>query len=77
MEIPPFLLADNTDQPDQYYVIHTQYPRFAFDVAEEEIDWWDRLEGTEEDLIDEVGSLLNEAREFFEREIRRHEEEFS
>ena len=77
MEIPAFLLADNTDQPDQYYVIHTQYPRFAYDMVEGEIDWWDRPEGTEEDLIEEVSRLVQEAQEFLEREMRRHEEDYS
>ncbi len=77
MEIPAFLLADNTDTPDALFVIHTQYPRFAWDLQQDEVEWFDHLEGTEEDLIDEVGRLMETAQAFYEREMRRHEEEIS
>lgn len=28
MELPKFLLGDNTDFPDAIFVIHTEFPRF-------------------------------------------------
>ena len=28
MELPKFLLGDNTDYPTAIFVVHTEYPRF-------------------------------------------------
>ena len=35
MELPKFVLADNTDFPDDVYVIHLDYPRFILNVQNE------------------------------------------
>lgn len=73
MELPHFLLADNTDQPDSLYIVHTQYPRFVWDIQNDGIEWLDELEGEEEELINEVTSLMETAEAFYEREMQRHE----
>ncbi len=75
MDLPHFLLADNTDQPDSLYIIHTQYPRFVWDVHHDEVEWFDELEGEEEELVNEVGELMATAEAFYEREMRVHEAE--
>tara|TARA_R110002096_G_scaffold436050_1_gene666057 strand:- start:1603 stop:1839 length:237 start_codon:yes stop_codon:yes gene_type:complete len=77
MNLPNFLVADNTDMPDEIFIIHTQYPRFAWSVNTDEVEWMDELEGEEEDLITEIANLLDSAEAFYEREMTRHEKELS
>ena len=77
MELPHFLIADNTDQPDSLFVVHTQYPRFVWDISNDELEWFDELEGEEEELVNEVTSLMETAEAFYQREMQRHEAEIS
>tara|TARA_R110002050_G_scaffold71466_6_gene153643 strand:+ start:4975 stop:5214 length:240 start_codon:yes stop_codon:yes gene_type:complete len=75
MSIPKFLVADNTDQPDSIFIVHTQFPHFAWDVNHDTVEWFDELEGEEEELINEVADLMETAEAFYEREMKRHEAE--
>lgn len=75
MKLPHFLLADNTDQPDCFYVIHTDFPRFVWDVMHDEVEWFDELQGEDDELVNEVAQLMETAEAFYEREINRHEKE--
>ncbi len=75
MELPHFLLADNTDCPDDIFIIHTEYPRFVWNVNHDEVEWMDELEGSEDDLVSEIADLLDAADAFYEREMKRHEAE--
>ncbi len=47
MEYPKYLMADNSQNPDKLYVVHTQNPHFIYDVMEEDFVWI-------EDNIEEV-----------------------
>ncbi|HAD98030.1 MAG TPA: hypothetical protein DCG19_11535 [Cryomorphaceae bacterium] len=75
MNLPHFLVADNTDFPDEIFIVHTQYPRFVWSVNHDELEWMDELQGEEEELITEIANLLDCAEAFYEREMKRHEEE--
>lgn len=75
MNTPHFLLADNSDFPDHLFIIHTQFPRFAWNINTDEIEWFDELEGEEEELVTEIANLMETAEAFYEREIERHEAE--
>lgn len=75
MQVPHFLLADNTDLPDEVFIVHTLYPRFIWSVNHDELEWLDELEGEEEDLVNEIADLLDCAEAFYEREMKRHEAE--
>lgn len=75
MEVPPFLLADNTDLPEDIFIIHTEYPRFIWNVLHDDVEWMDELEGEEDELINEIANLLDSAQGFYEREMKRHEAE--
>lgn len=77
MTLPNFLVADNTDIPDEIFIIHTQYPRFAWAVNQDNVEWMDELEGEEEDLVTEIANLLDAAETFYDREMKRHEEELA
>lgn len=73
MNTPHFLLADNTDFPDNLFIIHTQFPRFSWNINTDEIEWFDELEGEDEELVTEIANLMETAEAFYEREIQRHE----
>ncbi|MCH8555377.1 MAG: hypothetical protein LAT76_09475 [Schleiferiaceae bacterium] len=73
---PKFLLGDNTDQPDEIYIIHTEFPRFIYNPESEELDMFDDVdtESEEEEVTTEVAKLLEEALSFYEREIDRYDQ---
>lgn len=71
MELPRFLLADNSDFEDAF-VLHTEFPRFLINVNTDEVEWYDDVED-EEDLENTVKNLMDEAFAFFENEIQAYE----
>ena len=74
MNLPEFLLGDNTDYDDSIFVIHTQYPRFIIDLTNEDVEWLDDV--SEEDpaeLAEEAERLFVAASEFYDREVERIE----
>lgn len=76
MNLPKFVLADNTDYPDHLFVIHLEYPRFIIDLESEDIEFLEELDESEElDLKEEMDRLIDMAGAFYEREIERFAEE--
>lgn len=73
MELPKFLLADNSELEDAF-VLHTEYPRFLLNVTTDEVDWYDEVDD-EEDLENQVKKLIEEALEFFDGEMQAYEDE--
>ncbi len=70
MELPKFLIADNSDFADDLFVIHTEYPRFILNVANDDVHWMEEFEAQDErDLKSESENLIEEAFSFFDREI--------
>jgi len=71
---PKFLLGDNTDYPDAIFIIHTEFPRFILNLADDEVEW---LEGFDKEGEEEVAAppegLIQEATTFYDREISRYE----
>lgn len=74
MTLPKFLLGDNTDCPDDIFVIHTDYPRFIINLVNDEVEWFDDLEGEETELANEVAELIEQAGTFYDREMERYVE---
>lgn len=74
MELPKFLLGDNTDCPDDIFIIHTEFPRFVINLVSDEVEWFDDLEGDESDLANEMTVLIEEAGTFYDREMERYVE---
>ena len=52
MELPRFLLADNSDFEDAF-VLHTEFPRFLINVNTDEVEWYDDVE--DEDTSSKYG----------------------
>lgn len=76
MELPKFLLGDNTDFQEAIFVIHTEYPRFIINLQDDDITWFDDLEEEGEvEILDLVQDLVAQANAFFDRETARFESE--
>ncbi|WP_306352996.1 hypothetical protein [Flavobacterium sp. '19STA2R22 D10 B1'] len=75
MELPKFVLGDNTDHPDDIFIIHLDYPRFIINLADDEVEFLEELDETEEDELEsEMEKLITEANAFYDREMLRYEE---
>ncbi|OQD42379.1 hypothetical protein [Croceivirga radicis] len=75
MELPKFLLGDNTDFPDAIYIVHTEYPRFIINLENDEVEWLEEFSREdEEELATEAERLIEEATAFYDREVGRYED---
>lgn len=75
MELPKFLLGDNTDFPDDIFIIHLDYPRFIINLKDDEVEFMEEDEDLDEaELKAEMESLITQANDFYDREIKRYEE---
>lgn len=76
MNLPKFLLGDNTDHMDAIFVVHTEFPRFVINLVDDEIEWFEDLHGDdEEELAEVVSGLIEEATAFYDREMERYASE--
>lgn len=73
MKLPKFLLGDNTDCPDDIFIVHTEYPQFIINLIDDEIEWLDDVKGDEVELANEISVLIDEASSFYDREVSRYE----
>ncbi|MEM9362778.1 MAG: hypothetical protein AAGA43_09090 [Bacteroidota bacterium] len=75
MEIPKFLLADNTDFASAIFIVHTEYPRFIINLENDEVEWLEEFsKEDEEELANETESLIEAANAFYDREVSRYED---
>lgn len=73
MELPKFLLADNTDFPDAIFVVHTEFPRFVINLEDDEVEWLEEFSPEDqEELENETERLISEATAFYDREVSRY-----
>lgn len=76
MELPKFLLGDNTDYPNAIFIVHTDYPRFVINLENDEVEWMEEFSPEDEkELAGEMNTLIEQATAFYDREISRYEEE--
>ena len=76
MELPKFLLGDNPDFPDAIFVIHTEFPRFIINLATDEVEWLEDFDAEDErELEAEAENLIQQATDFYDREITRYDQE--
>jgi hypothetical protein len=74
MEIPKFLLADNSKYPDDIFILHTEYPRFLINLKDDQIEWFEDLTGEkEEDIATELADLMDKAGLFYDKEIGQYD----
>jgi len=74
MNLPKFLLGDNTDFSEDIFIIHTEFPRFIINLKDDEIEWMEEFNNADEDeLSGEVATLIELASAFYDREMERYE----
>jgi len=75
MELPKFILGDNTDYPNAIYVIHTEFPRFIINLENDEVEWLEDFdEQDQKELETEAEHLIEQANAFYDREVERYED---
>ncbi|MEO6348669.1 MAG: hypothetical protein ABIO60_12250 [Aquaticitalea sp.] len=75
MELPKFILGDNTDFPDAIYIIHTEFPRFILNLENDDVEWLEEFdEHDEKEIESETENLIQLATDFYDREIARYNE---
>ncbi|KGO92392.1 hypothetical protein [Flavobacterium subsaxonicum] len=76
MELPKFVLADNTDFPDDIFIIHLDYPRFIINLRDDEVEIMEEPEDLDENELNaEMENLIVLANEFYDREVARYEKQ--
>ena len=74
MQIPRFLIGDHSDFSDSIFVIHTEYPRFIINLVDDTITWLEDLEKeNEKELLSEMPNLIEEASQFYDKQIDYYE----
>ena len=48
MELPKYILGDNTDFPNAIFVIHTEFPRFIINLENDEVEWFEDFDKSDE-----------------------------
>ncbi|MEK6154846.1 hypothetical protein WIW50_16370 [Flavobacteriaceae bacterium 3-367] len=75
MELPKFLLGDNTDFPSAIFIVHTEFPRFIINLENDEVEWLEDFSPEDEkELSVEAENLIAEATAFYDREVSRYED---
>lgn len=76
MNLPKFVIGDNTDFPEDIFIIHLDYPRFVINLKDDEVEFLEDIEEEDEkELESEMEYLITIAGEFYDREITRYEAE--
>ena len=74
MNLPKFLLGDNTDTDGDIFVIHTEFPRFIINLIDDEIEWFEDFDNADQEELEiQVAVLIEQASEFYDREMKRYE----
>lgn len=74
MVLPKFLLADNSNFPDDIFVLHTEFPRFLINLKDDSIEWFEDLTGEkEDDIATELADLMDKAGAFYDTEMKQFE----
>ncbi len=75
MDLPKFILGDNTDHPDAIYIIHTEFPRFILNLETDDVEWLEEFDDHDEkEIASETENLIQQATDFYDREIARYNE---
>jgi len=72
---PKFILGDNTDFPDDIFIVHLDYPRFLINLKDDEVEFLEEIDDEDErELESEMEHLITLAGEFYDREMEKYEE---
>lgn len=75
MELPKFILGDNTAYPNAIFIIHTEFPRFIINLESDEIEWFEEFDAHDEKELElMVGKLIEEASSFYDDEVSKYDQ---
>ena len=70
MELPKFLIANNSELDETLFVVHTEYPRFILNVLNDEMHWLEEFDKEDEATLKlESHPLIRTAFTFFDKEM--------
>ena len=70
MDLPKFLIADNSELEDALFVIHTEYPCFILNVYNDDIHWLEEFDKEDEAALKSESHVLIEAAfKFYDKEM--------
>ena len=74
MDVPKFLIADNSSLQEEIFVLHTEYPRFLLNVANDDILWLEEFAQEDKKELEQITQdLIDAALNFFDEEIENME----
>jgi len=74
MDVPKFLIADNSSLQEEIFVLHTEYPRFLLNVANDDILWLEEFAQEDKKELEQITQdLIDAALNFFDDEIEKME----
>ena len=74
MDLPKFLLADNSNYPEDIFILHTEFPRFIINLKDDEVEFLEDLSREkEEDVTNEMNSLIKQAESFCDKEMEQYQ----
>ena len=72
MELPKFLIADNSQLEEALFVVHTEYPRFILNVLNDDVHWFEEFDKEDEKALKSESHLLIEAAFlFYDKEMEK------
>ena len=70
MELPKFLIADNSSLQNVIFIIHTEYPRFIINITNDEVHWLEDFNKKDEEILySKSNQLINDALSFYDKKI--------
>ncbi len=76
MNLPKFVIGDNTDFPEDIFVIHLDFPQFIINLKDDEVEFLEDISAEDErELETEMEHLITLAEEFYDREMERYEKD--
>jgi len=73
--LPEFLLADNAAFPDVVFVVHTHFPRFILNLANDDLEWWETFtKEDKEQATEEMAHWIERATAFYDNEIKSYKD---
>ena len=70
MELPKFLIADNSSLQNVIFIIHAEYPRFIINITNDEVCWLEDFDKKDEKILhSESEKLIDEAFNFYNKEM--------
>tara|TARA_B110000444_G_scaffold261151_1_gene311449 strand:- start:973 stop:1218 length:246 start_codon:yes stop_codon:yes gene_type:complete len=68
---PKYLIGDNSKYPNNIYVIHVEYPRFIFNVSNDDIFWLEEFSKDDEtEILNSTEVWIENALKFYDSELK-------